>query len=60
MTAKLQEKPRRVNPEKLSTSELVRMIQSGRQVDECKSEWQYRWGLDYPMYRVGDDVKSYI
>ncbi|MED1954625.1 hypothetical protein [Brevibacillus centrosporus] len=60
MTVQVKDKPRRLNPEKLSTSELVKMIQSGRQVSECKREWQYRWGHEFPMYRSGDEVKSYI
>ncbi|MGF9909524.1 hypothetical protein [Brevibacillus porteri] len=58
MTADVKEK--RVNPERLSTSELVQMIQKNRQVDECKQEWLYRWGHEYPMYQVGNKVKSYI
>ncbi|MDC0763461.1 hypothetical protein POF51_22305 [Brevibacillus sp. AG] len=53
-------KEKRVNPERLSTSDLVKMIQKNRQVEECKQEWLYRWGHEYPMHKVGNEVKSYI
>lgn len=53
-------KEKRVNPERLSTSELVQMIKKNRQVEECKQEWKDRWGHEYPMYQVGNEVKSYI
>ncbi|MGW9128108.1 hypothetical protein ACWGPW_24355 [Paenibacillus chitinolyticus] len=61
MATAIAEKKRRVNPEKLSTSELAQMIRNGQQVAACEKEWSYRWkGLKYPMFQVGDEVKSYI
>jgi len=42
------------------TLQLHRLIERGIDVAACKAEWKRRWGLEYPLYREGTKIRSYI